>query len=408
MTEYAEISDTITSLVEPHFEISQITWGGPRQGFVVRYAGRLKRDSLQAHKQLTEELKGQKLSVFFLEEGEGQQVVQIIEGLPTPRRSNPLINLGLFLLTLLSMLYTGAQYEFTGSEGSTQSDVLRFFLENPAAGLPFAASLLAILLAHEFGHYIAGRIHKTDVTLPYFLPFPFSPFGTLGAFIQLKSPPRNKRELLDIGLAGPLAGLVVAIPILLLGLSLSELDHLPRFFGSGEGVLLEGNSLLYLGAKFLVFREWLPLPISYGDAAPALYWLRYLFTGLPTPLGGLDVSLNSVAWAGWAGLLVTALNMIPAGQLDGGHLLYSLFGRNARRVLPAILIGLAALGFFWSGWWLWFFLIFMMGRGHAQPLDQITKLDRTRRGMAILGLIIFVLVFTPIPLRPVIGPYFGP
>ncbi len=352
-------------------------------------------------------LKPQNLVPIFLEE-EGKEIIQLIPTLPKAKPSNPLVNLILFVLTLLSMLFSGALYVYEGPAPSTAIDYLNLLLNDPWAGLPFALSLLAILLAHEFGHYLAARYHRSDVTLPYFLPFPFSPFGTLGAFIQLKSPPRNKRELLDIGIAGPLAGLAVAIPVLLLGLSLSELDRIPLFIRLGDAFSLEGNSILYLFSKYLVHGEWLPTPMSYGELSPFLYWLRYIFTGLPTPLGGTDIFMHPIAWAGWAGLLVTALNLIPAGQLDGGHLLYSLFGKNVTKVLPAILIILAILGFFWSGWWLWVFIIFMMGRTHARPLDQITKLDPSRKLLALFGLIIFVLVFTPVPLRVIFGPYFGP
>jgi membrane-associated protease RseP (regulator of RpoE activity) len=275
--------------------------------------------------------------------------------------------------------------------------------QNLGSGMPFAVSLLAILLAHEFGHYLAARYHKTDVTLPYFLPFPFSPFGTLGAFIQLKEPPRNKRILLDIGIAGPLAGLIVAIPVLLIGLSLSEVSRIPGILGAGQAFSLEGNSILYLLAKFFIHGQWLPTPASYGDVSPIIYWLRYVFTGLPSPIGGMDVMLHPIAWAGWAGLLVTALNLIPAGQLDGGHVLYALFGKNSRFVLPFILGGLAILGFFWQGWWLWVFLILFLGSSHAQPLDQITKLDTGRVALAVFGLIVFVLVFVPVPLQIIQG-----
>ncbi len=169
-------------------------------------------------------------------------------------------------------------------------------------------------------------ITDTHVTLPYFLPFPLSPFGTLGAFIQLKEPPRNKRILMDIGIAGPLAGLVVAIPVLLLGLSLSKVE--PINLAPGQGFTLEGNSLLYLFAKFLVFGRLLPAPSSYGNLPPVLYWIRYFFTSQPLPLGGMDVMIHPIAWAGWAGLLVTAINLIPAGQLDGGHLMYVLLGKT--------------------------------------------------------------------------------
>ena len=407
MTDLQEKHFDLDPLVEKYFSIEQVTWGGPRQPFVVRYVGRLRGDSLAAHKALSKELKHHKLTPIFLEE-EGQQVIQLVEGLPTAQPSNPWINLILFVLTLFSMLFAGFLYSNSAPEADSLSGALRVFVQNPGVGLPFAASLLAILLAHEFGHYLAARYHRTAVTLPYFLPFPFSPFGTLGAFIQLKSPPRNKRELLDIGLAGPLAGLAVALPLLLIGLSLSEVERVPLFIRVGEAFSMEGNSILYLFAKYLTHRQLLPAPMSYGELSPILYWLRYFFTGLPTPLGGMDIFLHPIAWAGWSGLLVTALNLIPAGQFDGGHLLYALFGKNAGRVLPLVLIVLAALGFYWSGWWLWVFLIFMLGRAHARPLDQITPLDTGRKLIAILGLIIFVLIFTPIPLRIVSGPYFGP
>ncbi len=263
-------------------------------------------------------------------------------------------------------------------------------------GVPFAISLLAILGTHEFAHYLAGRSHRTHVTLPYFIPFPFSPFGTMGAFIQLKEPPKNKRVLLDIGIAGPLAGLVVAIPVLLYGLSLSELQ--PITISSGQIFTLEGNSLLYLLAKFIMFGKLLPAPVSYGDLSPLLYWIRYFFTSNPLPIGGMDVIIHPVAWAGWAGLLVTALNLIPAGQLDGGHVMYVLLGKRVRMLWPVILLVLVALGFVWSGWWLWAALIFFLGRIYAEPLDQITQLDPKRKAVAWLGILIFFLVFSPVPL----------
>jgi len=218
----------------------------------------------------------------------------------------------------------------------------------------------------------------------------------MGAFIRLKEPPKNKRILLDIGIAGPLAGLVVAIPVLLYGLSLSKLDTITLH--PGQAFTLEGNSLLYLAAKFLIFGQLLPAPASYGGVSPLLYWVRYFFTSQPLPLGGVDVLISPVAWAGWAGLLVTALNLIPAGQLDGGHVMYVLLGKRARQLWPAIMIALILLGFAWSGWWLWALLIFMLGRLYAEPLDQITPLDARRRAVAWLGILIFFLVFTPVPL----------
>lgn len=272
------------------------------------------------------------------------------------------------------------------------------------AGWPFALSLLAILAAHEFGHYFAARMHNIHVSLPYFIPMPWpvSPFGTLGAFINMKELPRNRRQLLDIAIAGPLAGLGVAIPVLFIGLSLSQINPLPAAPGADPlvGNMMEGNSILYLLLKYLRFGQMLPAPATYGDLSPVVYWLRYFFTAQPLPYGGVDVNVHPVAWAGWAGLLVTAMNLIPAGQLDGGHLLYVLFGQKvSRRILPLILVFLAALGFFWNGWWLWAVLIFfLVGRSYAEPLDQITTLDRKRKWLAGLGLLVFILVFTPVPL----------
>ena len=132
--------------------------------------------------------------------------------------------------------------------------------------------------------------------------------------------------------------------------------------------------------------------------APLLYWLRFFFTGRPLPLGGMDVIISPVAWAGWAGLLITALNLIPAGQLDGGHILYVLTGKKARYLLPFILGGLLLLGFAWAGWWLWAVLILVLGRVYAEPLDQITALDPPRRLLALAGVLMFILVFTPVPM----------
>jgi len=167
---------------------------------------------------------------------------------------------------------------------------------------------------------------------------------------------------------------------------------------SGAAMSFEGNSILYVLAKLVVFGKLLPTPASYGGLPPLIYMVRYYILGLPAPLGGTDVMLNSVAWAGWSGLLVTGLNLIPAGQLDGGHALYVLVGRNARRLVPVIIVVLIALGFVWTGWFLWAAIIYFLGRTFAEPLDQITELDPTRRVVAILALVMFVIVITPVPL----------
>jgi len=291
-------------------------------------------------------------------------------------------------------LFTGANYGTNGTFPATAADWLPFL----AAGIPFTIAMLGILLAHELGHYFAARYHRVAVTLPYFIPFPLSPFGTMGAFIQLKAPPTNRRVLLDIGVAGPFAGLIVALPVLIYGLATSPVGPLPSAIAVGEGFSIEGNSIIYVVAKWLIFHQLLPAPVSYGGLPPLLYMLRYYVLAMPVPLGGTDVILNSIAWAGWAGLLVTGLNLIPAGQLDGGHALYVLIGKSARRLVPVIIVVLVALGFVWSGWFLWAAIIYFLGRTFAEPLDQITELDPTRRLVAILALVTFVLVITPVPL----------
>jgi len=387
--------EQITATVARILRIDSTIWGTPQIGYVVRYIGTFYGDSAEAYDQLALALKTKNLIPLFRNENE-QHAIILVDAPPKPNPSNPWVNLLLFALTLFSMLFAGALYNFEGPVSENFLTDMRHILFTLIKGLPFAASMLSILLAHEFGHYLAARYHKSDVTLPYFIPFPLSPFGTLGAFIRLKTPPKNKRILLDIGIAGPLAGLVIAIPVLFYGLATSEVHPLPLSMPPGQ--VFEGNSLLYLGIKYLIHGQWLPTPSSYGNLHPLLYWARYYFTGLPLPNGGTDVLLNDVAWAGWAGLLVTALNLIPAGQLDGGHLSYVLFGHNTRKFRPTILGIMLILGIFWSGWWLWAALIFFLGQTHAEPLDQITLLDPNRKVLAIFGLILFVLVFIPVPL----------
>ncbi|MBM3145294.1 MAG: site-2 protease family protein [Chloroflexi bacterium] len=390
-----QTEDILARLVGRVLHIEDTTWGSAKQGYLARFRGQLHGDPHIAYEQLAAALLPYEVTPLFRVEDK-RHVIFLVEGINHRRPSNPWINLGLFILTLMSVLFAGALYGYDGPvTGNIFQDIMHI-LANLANGWPFAISMLGILLAHEFGHYLAARYHKTDVTLPYFIPFPFSPFGTMGAAIRLKEPPKNKRVLLDISVAGPLAGLVAAIPVLLIGLSTSQVQQLPDVFPPGQA--FEGNSILYLGIKFLITGRWLPEPASFGGSNPLLYWIRYFFSGLPMPKGGVDVTLNSVAWAGWAGLLVTALNLIPAGQLDGGHLIYVLLGRRARRLMPFILGALLLLGLVWSGWWLWAILIFILGRAYAEPLDQITTLDPRRRAIALLGLIIFILVFTPVPL----------
>ncbi len=392
----AEI-EQITPIVEKILRIDDITAGDPQKDYLVRYRGQLLMESSQAYAALDEKLTAFNLTPLF-RESDGQHLVILRAGRVQTRPSNPWVNLVLFAVTFVSVVFTGAASAYEAVPGQSLPEIMLGIAQNLPAGLPFALSLLAILLAHEFGHYLVGRYHRAPVTLPYFVPFPFplSPFGTMGAVIQMKAPPRDKRSLLEIGIAGPLAGVIVAIPILIYGLSLSRISVLEPI--PETALQMEGNSILYLFLKWIVFQQVLPSPISFGDQNPLLYWITYFFTGKPFPWGGLDVMIHPVAFAGWAGLLVTALNLIPVGQLDGGHILYSLFGQKARRAFPLLLIAVVLLGFVWSGWWLWAVLLFVFGRMYDDPLDQITQLDTRRKILAVVGLVLFFLVFSPVPL----------
>jgi membrane-associated protease RseP (regulator of RpoE activity) len=198
---------------------------------------------------------------------------------------------------------------------------------------------------------------------------PLSLFGTMGAIIRTRSPMRNRRQLLALGAAGPLAGMAVAIPILIIGLLRSQVQPIP----AQAGLLIEGNSLLYAGLKFLLF-------------------------GRLLPSGGYDVFLDPVAFAAWAGLLLTSVNLIPAGQLDGGHIAYALLGNRAQWLNRLAVLATAALGFIWSGWFIWTALLVVFGQRNAQPLDDITPLGAREKALAIFMLVTFALLFTPIPM----------
>jgi len=389
---------TIIRLVKNVFEITSVTAGGQQQPYHWRYTGRLKTaDSEAAYDQLAADLEPISLIPLF-READGEQVILIVDQPPVTSNGPVWVNILLFILTVFSVMFTGAQFAVSDPVNPFQLS-LTGFLKYLWQGWPFTLGLLSILVAHEFGHYLVGRAHGEKVTLPYFIPLPLSAFGTMGAFINMKQVPRNRKHLLDIGMAGPLIGFGVAVVVLFIGLSLSSLGPIETDLPEGYSHFIEGNSLLYLGAKYLTFGKLLPQPLSYGEVSPFLYWVKYFFTGQPVPLGGLDVQIHPMAWAGWAGLFVTAMNLIPAGQLDGGHILYVLFGKKAARwVYPFIIGSLITMGFFWNGWWLWAGLILMFGRQYAEPLDQITKIDRKRKWLGVLALIVFVLTFIPVPL----------
>lgn len=394
--DYNEYPELLDALVRRVFAIEDITHGDSRQGYIARYRGRLvDQESAEAYDRLAEMVRPHGLIPLFREEN-GSQEILLVNSPPAPKPGRPLVNLIMFLVTVLSVLVSGGLSSLQTELSNDPMTAVRQIID---AGWPFAVSLLVILSTHEMGHYIAGRMHGVHVTLPFFIPLPFTPLGTMGAFISMKEVPKNRRVLMDIGVAGPIAGFIVSIVVVLIGLSLSTLNSIPLMFPEGQGMQMEGNSLIYLFLKYLRYGELLPQPATFGESGPILYWLRYFFTGQPTPYGAMDVLIHPVAWAGWVGFLVTSLNLIPAGQLDGGHIFHLLFGtRWSRRILPVILVVLVGLGFFWSGWWLWAGLVFLFGRRYAEPLDQITPLDTRRKVLGIIALIIFILTFIPVPL----------
>lgn len=384
--------EILNSLVSRIFRIDDITTGDLQKGWLVRYRGHLlNEDSAAAYDLLADSLRPHGLTPLFHKEADRHAII-LIPSLPEAKPRVPVLNILLLLLTILSVMLAGAT-----PEGAPPSDPLAqiwWMVKAIPSGWAFALSLMGILLAHEFGHYLMSRHHKTAATLPFFIPLPFSILGTMGAFIQMQAVPKNKRILFDIGVAGPLAGMVVAVPVLFLGLSLSQLGQvLPDPNG-----FIEGNSLFYLLSKYIIFGQLLPAPAATNGLPLLLHWLQYFFTGTPVPFGGTDVFIHPVAFAGWAGLLVTALNLIPVGTLDGGHVTYALFGDKVRKAYPFILGILVVLGFVWFTWWIWAMLLLWLGRVHGEPLDQITELDPNRRRLGFFMILLFILVFMPVPM----------
>ena len=285
-----------------------------------------------------------------------------------PRRRRPWVNALLFVATIATTtLFGSLHYEgfVSDFEGAARSPVLLWH------GLWYSVTILAILGAHEFGHYFACRYYRVDASLPYFLPAPFLT-GTLGAFIRIRQPIPTKRMLFDIGVAGPIAGFLVAVPALFIGLSLSRVLPLPQDF---VGLSL-GEPLLF---RFAAWSIW--------GSAP----------------DGFSLNLHPVAFAAWFGLLATALNLFPIGQLDGGHISYAALGGRSTLVTVTAAIAVVLLTFQSSSWIAWAVLMIVMlvafGPRHPRTLDHHVPLDDTRRLIAIAALAIFILCFTPAPIE---------
>lgn len=244
-----------------------------------------------------------------------------------------------------------------------------------ANGLWYSLSILAILGCHEMGHYLACRYYGVDASLPYFLPAPLPLTGTLGAFIRIRQPIPTKKQLFDIGIAGPIAGFVVAIPVLIAGISLSRVVELPA--EQVENMIELGEPLLF----------------------QAMTWMRW--GDIPE---GYSVNMHPMAFAAWFGLLATALNLFPIGQLDGGHISYAVLGRRSTAVTLGTVACLIGLTFVSSSWMVWTFLtigmLFAFGPRHPRTIDEDVPLDAARTWLAVFALIMFALCFTPAPIEP--------
>lgn len=286
---------------------------------------------------------------------------QVFQETETPR-PRLLLHVLLFLATVATTVTAGALQQ--GVNPITHP--LELY-----KGIPFSFTLLLILGAHEMGHYLVSRRHHLNVTLPYFIPAPPFPFivGTFGAFIKIRSPILDKRALLDVGCAGPLTGVAFSIPVILVGLKLSTVTLTPQ----GSDGLVLGEPLLFQILSWLVF----------GQLSPEQ-----------------NIILHPMAFAGWIGLLVTALNLIPVGQLDGGHVAYALWPERHRLISWSCLILLVVSGLlFWQGWLFWAVLLYFLGLRHPPPAYDWVPLDRRRRILGIITIIVFILTFTPAPFK---------
>lgn len=286
------------------------------------------------------------------------------------------LNIILFIATLFSTFFVGITWSLSFKYAdvfsqSPQIDLNVKIFEDPqiiSLSIVYAIVLIGILLGHELGHFLACQYYKIDATLPYFIPAP-TLIGTLGAFIKIKSPITRKQQLFDIGIAGPLVGFILSVPTLIYGLSLSRaVPAIPR-----EESLIFGEPLILKIVGSMIFKNVPP---------------------------DFDVILHPVAFAGWVGIFVTALNLFPIGQLDGGHISYALLGPKSRNLAKLFLGIFIFMGiFFWIGWFIWVFIIFLMGLRHPRVIDEETPLSPRRKFLGFVVFIIFILSFIPDPIK---------
>ncbi|MEO8195157.1 MAG: site-2 protease family protein [Thermoanaerobaculia bacterium] len=301
------------------------------------------------------------------------------------QRGSFLLAGGLFLASLFTCVTLGGGF-LLAARTDVVTDIVPLLLPETVQrvwtdpellrwGFAFALPVLAILLAHEMGHYLCCRRYGLPATPPYFLPAPIG-LGTFGAFIRIRGAIRSKRVLFDVGVAGPIAGFVVLLPFLIYGVARSEPAIVQRVPESSAALFL------YLPGKSLLYSA-----------------LVQLFHG-PLPANAI-LNPHPFALAAWVGCLATMLNLLPLAQLDGGHLLYAVAGRRQFRIARLLWFVLLAGGFVWPGWFLWSLIVLVMGLRHPPVLDEAEPLDRRRRWLAVAALAIFVLCFMPVPISSI-------
>lgn len=364
------LAQTIAALRAELIGLFEVTDVSPRPGVpAIAFAGRFIAEPDANYQELYRRFQRHGHTPFIRHE-DGQDVILAVEGLvDRSRTGNPLVNILLLAVTILTTLTAGATMRGYSVVDSLLLGSPRALLQALLAGASFAITLMGILGVHELGHYFAARFHGVRASLPYFVPMPFG-LGTLGAFIAIRSPMKNRRVLFDIGLAGPYAGLLAAMPLLLLGLLLSSTSYVPASF--------PGRTLEALGSSVLI---------------------RIVVHFLADIPEGQTLVLHPVFFAAWIGLFLTGINLLPVGQLDGGHAAYALLGRAAHG-LAILVFGLLILAGIFDDvnrtfWFIWAFFVMLGGLRHPPPMNDITGIGWPRRLIGLLTFLLFLLLFTP-------------
>jgi membrane-associated protease RseP (regulator of RpoE activity) len=364
------VQQTVHSLRSELMGFFEVTQVGIRPGgHTIYFGGRLLYKPETAYDEIARRFARHGFTPMFHRE-RGQDVVVAVSGLTGQvRTGNPLVNVLLLLATIVTTLAAGASMRGADLFAALATGDVPLIREIALLGAPFSVTLLAILGVHELGHYVAARWHGVAASLPYFIPLPFAGLGTLGAFIAIKSPMKDRRVLFDIGLAGPLAGFMVALPLLVVGLMLSR--EIPSPAG--------GLTLQALGSSVLV--------------TAVVDWLREIAPGH-------TLALHPIFFAAWLGLLLTSVNLLPVGQLDGGHVAYALLGRWAHAVALLTFGTLIVAGAMISSmWYIWAFFVMLGGLRHPPTMNDLTRLTPFRWFLGLVTVLLFVLTIVPAPFR---------